>query len=67
MNFKSEMHFYEAPTNDNGKMSLQIYRDQILENIISPWLLRGDVFVLEEASDSGHGGGNSKRKNIVKE
>lgn len=48
-------------------MSLKIYRDEILEKVVNPWLLRGDQFVLEEDGDSGHGGGNSKRKNIVRE
>ena len=48
-------------------MSLQIYRNEILEKVISPWLLNSDAFMLEEDGDSGHGGGNSKRENIVKE
>ena len=50
-------------------MSLQVYRDKILEKVVGPWLDRGDKFVLEEDGDSGHGGGNSKggRLNIVKE
>jgi len=29
-NFKSELTFYEVPTNTNGKMSMQVYQDVIL-------------------------------------
>jgi hypothetical protein len=47
-------------------MSLEAYRDQILKPIVKPWLKRGDDFVLEEDNDSGHGGGASKKENIVK-
>ena len=65
--FKSELHFYEVPTNTNGKMSLQIYRDEILEKVVAVWLSRGDIFVLEEDGDSGHGGGNTRKSNIVKD
>ena len=45
-------------------MSLQVYRDQILEPIIKPWLEEGQRFVLEEDGDSGHG--KAKNKNIVR-
>lgn len=64
--FKSEMQFYEVPTNTNGKMSLQVYRDVILDGMVAQWLTRGDKFILEEDGDSGYGGGNSTRRNIVK-
>jgi hypothetical protein len=63
-NFKSDLTFHTT-NNKNGKMSLVIYRDQILEPIVKPWLMRGDDFVLKEDNDSGHGGGASKRRNIV--
>ncbi|KAK0655334.1 hypothetical protein B0T16DRAFT_396719, partial [Cercophora newfieldiana] len=53
-NFKSELHFYQVPTNTNGKMSLEIYRNVILEGAVRPWLDAGEKFVLEEDSDSGH-------------
>ena len=56
-NFKSELHFYEVPSNSNGKMSLQIYRDEILEKVVRPWLEAGEEFVLEEDGDSGYGTG----------
>jgi len=48
-------------------MSLQIYRDKILEKVVGSWLDRGDTFVLEEDGDSGYGGRNTKKGNIVKE
>jgi hypothetical protein len=64
-NFKSELNFHTTKSR-NGKMSHQVYRDQILEPIVKPWLERGDKFVLEEDNDSGHGGGDSKKGNIVK-
>jgi hypothetical protein len=65
-NFKSELHFHYTK-NHNGRMSLEVYRDQVLEPIVKPWLVRGDDFVLEEDNDSGHGGGASKKQNIVKD
>jgi hypothetical protein len=61
--FKSPIHFYNVPSNGNGKMSQSVYIDQILEPIVKPWLDRGDKFVLEEDRDSGHGPGKS---NIVR-
>lgn len=64
--FKSELVFYEVPLNSNGKMSLQIYRDVILDGEVARWLARGDQFVPKEDGCSGHGGGISKRRNIVK-
>ncbi|KAF1939052.1 hypothetical protein EJ02DRAFT_382546 [Clathrospora elynae] len=63
--FKSDLNFHTTKS-CNGKMSLQVYRDQILEPIVKPWLQRGDDFVLEEDNDSGHGGGATKKRNIVK-
>ena len=63
--FKSQLVFYDAG-NSNGKMSLAVYRDCILEPIVGQWLSQGDQFVLEEDGDSGHGGGNSAKGNIVR-
>lgn len=62
--FKSELVWYEIPTNTNGKMTQLAYRDVILEPVVKPWLQTGQQFVLEEDGDSGHGPG--KKKNIVK-
>jgi len=62
-NFKSNLYFYNVPSNTNGKLSLQIYRDCILEPVVKSWLLEGHDFVLEEDNDSGHGTG---RDNIVR-
>ncbi|KAH8799469.1 hypothetical protein F5884DRAFT_129099 [Xylogone sp. PMI_703] len=44
-------------------MSLKVYRDQILEKAVKPWLKAGHRFVLEEDNDSGHGTG---KRNIVR-
>jgi len=43
-------------------MSHQIYRDEILDKVVSLQLLRGDQLVLEEDGDSGHGGGTPSGK-----
>ena len=37
-NFKSPIYFYDMPENTNGKMSLNIYKEQILEPIVKLWL-----------------------------
>ena len=52
-------------TNGASVSRLEVYRDQTLGPIVKPWLLRGDNFVLEEDNYSGHGGGASKKSNIV--
>ena len=54
-NFKSDLVFYEVNSNSNGKMSQDVYINQILTPHVLPWILRGDDFVLEEDGDSGHG------------
>lgn len=61
--FKSPLVWYDVPGNSNGKMSLQVYRDQILEPVVGQWLRDGYSFVLEEDNDSGHGTGKA---NIVR-
>lgn len=67
-NFKSDLVFYDVPGNSNGKISLQVYHDEILEPVVGSWLRETaelgleSEFVLEEDGDSGHGGG--KRGNI---
>lgn len=58
-NFKSEIVFYEIPGKRNGKMSLQVYKDSILDPIVRPWIERGDDFCLEEDDDPAHGTGKS--------
>ncbi len=60
--FKSELVWYDVPSNNNGKMTMKVYHDQILEPVVSSWLRAGHSFVLEEDNDSGHGG---KKDNIV--
>ncbi len=54
-NLKSDIIFYEVPSNSNDKMSHQVYINQILEPVVKPWLERGADFVLEEDGDTGHG------------
>lgn len=63
-NFQSDLVWYEVPGNTNGKMSLKVYRDSILEPVVGSWLRQGASFVLEEDGDSGHGTG---KHNIVQE
>jgi hypothetical protein len=63
-NFKSNIHFYKIPGNKNGELSLEVYRDQILEPVVKPRLKHTQPdFILEEDNDSGHGGGSAN--NIV--
>ncbi|KAF2828250.1 hypothetical protein CC86DRAFT_445221 [Ophiobolus disseminans] len=64
-NFKSNLTFYDTPGNRNGKLSLAVYRDQILELVVGAWLRDPDTsdFILEEDNNSGHRGGRST--NIV--
>ncbi len=62
-NFKSELVWYDVLGNNNGKMTMKVYRDEILEPIVSSWLQAGHSFVLEEDNDSRHGG--KKSRNIV--
>jgi len=44
-------------------MTLQDYRDQILEPIVKPWIQEEQDFVLKEDGDSGHG---LSKSNIVR-
>ncbi len=66
-NFRSDLVFYDVPGNKNGKMSQRVYRDNILEPIVKPWIQdarqKGYSFTLEEDGDSGHGHGSET--NIV--
>ena len=58
-NFISPLVFYE-PTNTNGKMSQEVYINQILEPYVSKWLADGLDFTMEEDNDSGYGTMNPK-------
>jgi hypothetical protein len=60
--FKSPLVWYDVPSNNNGKMTIQAYRDQSLKPVVAPWLRARHSFFLEEDNDSGHGG---KGNNIV--
>lgn len=55
--FKSELIFYDNPSNGNGKMSQDLYLTIILKAVVLPWIEAGENFVLEEDGDSGHGPG----------
>jgi hypothetical protein len=46
---------------------MKVYRDQILEGVVKPWLLAGTNFAMEEDRDSAHGVNrpDQKRQNIV--
>lgn len=63
-NFKSELFFYDIPSNKNGKMTYEGYIE-ILErpNSVKDWLERGEKFVLEEDRDTAHG---TSTTNIVR-
>ncbi len=63
--FKLDLTFYKVPRNTNGKMSLQVFINQILEPVVKPCLLEKQNFVLEEDGDSGHG--KAKNHNIVRQ
>jgi hypothetical protein len=57
-NFKSDLIWYDAG-NSNGAITQKVYRDQILEPVVKPWLERGDKFIVEEDRASGHGHANN--------
>ncbi len=57
--FKSDIIFYEMLENTKGKMSLQVYMDQILKQVIQFRLMKKPGFALEKDSDSWY----SKTKN----
>ncbi|KAK3311553.1 uncharacterized protein B0T15DRAFT_79628 [Chaetomium strumarium] len=61
--FKSDLVWYDKPSESNGKLDMTAYRDQILEPVVGPWLQAGNDFVLEEDVESGHSG--KKGNNIV--
>jgi hypothetical protein len=54
-NFKSPLVPYQVPSNQNGKMTHQVYIESILEPIVSQWCLEDGLWCLEEDNDSGHG------------
>ena len=62
--FELDITFYKVPGNTNGKMSLQVYIDQILEPVVKPWWLEMQDFVLEEDGDSRQG--KAKNRKIVR-
>lgn len=61
-NFKSDIYFYEVPSNGNGKMTHDVYISSILKPVIKPWLDRKEDFVLKEDDDSSHDTGKTRNK-----
>ncbi|KAF1809503.1 hypothetical protein P152DRAFT_461448 [Eremomyces bilateralis CBS 781.70] len=53
-NFKGPLVFYNIPPNNTGKMSQEVYLNEILKPIVRPWIANHEYFVLEEDQDSGH-------------
>jgi hypothetical protein len=49
--YKSNITFYKTPGNKNGKLSLKIYCNQILEPVVKPWL-KPSQSVRSQAKDS---------------
>lgn len=58
---RSKLIWYETPSS-NGKMTKDVYLNQILNGPVKEWLDRGDEFVLEEDRDTGHGTSKKKAK-----
>ena len=54
---------YKVLLNTNRKMTLEVYRDKILEPVIKEQLQKKLDFVLEEDRDSEH---NTRKQNIVR-
>lgn len=63
--FQSDLTFYKVPRNINGKMSLQMYINQILELVVKSQLMEKQDFVLEEDGDNEYG--KAKNCNIVRQ
>lgn len=40
--FKDGLHWYDVPSNTNGKMNFQTYHDAIFQPIVGVWVVRGD-------------------------
>lgn len=60
--FKSPIVIYDI-SKSNGKMTLQAYKDDILEPIVKPWLMEVRLgikqpFILAEDQDFNHGNGH---------
>ena len=54
-NFKSPLIEYTVPSNTNGKMTQEVYVNQILNEEVIKWTKEPVEWVLEEDNDSGHG------------
>jgi hypothetical protein len=58
--------FYEI-NSSNGKMTSDVYINQVLKGPVQSWIDRGDSFILEEDQDLGHGVGQKSAVRKVKE
>ena len=54
---------YKVSTNNNGKMSQEVYVNQILEKEVVNWCKQPSRWVLEEDGNSGHS--NQSKDNLV--
>ena len=61
--FKLHFIFYDVPGKTNKKILFKVYRDQILEPVVKPWLLEGQDFVLKEDVNNGYA--KAHNRNIV--
>src|SRR5438876_9879461 len=52
-NHKSDLIRFFTP-NSVGKMSQQVYIEQILKPVVQPWIKEGRDFILLDDNDSGH-------------
>lgn len=62
-NFKSNLIEYKIPLNNNGKMTMEAYKNQILDVEVLNWCKEETRWVLEEDGDSGHG--NQSKDNLI--
>lgn len=53
-NFKLDLIFYNVLENTNKKILLKVYKNQIFELVVKPWLLKCQNFVLKKDSNNGY-------------
>ncbi|EJT71557.1 hypothetical protein GGTG_10814 [Gaeumannomyces tritici R3-111a-1] len=58
--YKRFLKIYEVLSNSSGKITFQVYKDKILEFVVSSWLRDSQDFVLKEDNDSGYSTSKSK-------
>lgn len=61
-NLQADNHLHFAVTLSKwGKMSLKMYKDQNLEPVVKPWLIKDQDYVLKEGEH-----GKTQNRNIVR-